>query len=248
MDTISESDTDAFGDAVSPSLYVAREATERALAELVDCALEPARPVVLVGPPGVGKSLLLRLAGKRVDDVRARIFIPYPSLDPDDLCSWILNGLGSARFEDPVFAFEGYLGHLRETGSVILLMVDDVHAMPLETTRWLGRRTVTSKGEFRLIASALQGRSFEETIALLGPACETVLMESPMQPDESSHYIRERLRLSGALGSTRSRFDRTTVAELHRLSGGNPRELNAAAARLLRPSFISGSARNTARA
>jgi hypothetical protein len=60
-------------------------------------------------------------------------------------------------------------------------------------------------------------------------------MEAAMQPDESTDYIRERLRHASAPEITRARFDPATVAELHRLSGGNPRELNSAAARLLGP-------------
>jgi general secretion pathway protein A len=226
---------DPFGDTVSPSLYVARKATERALIELVECGTEPARPAVLLGPPGIGKTLLLRHVEESIPGIGYRVFLAYPSLDIDGLCAWIVNGLGSPRFEDPVFAFEACLAHLREVGSALLLLVDDLRAMPLETVRWLSRRALTSKGELRLIASALNDRHSLEKIAPLGPACETVLIESPMQPDESTRYVRERLELAGAPESTRARFDQTTVAELHRLSRGNPRELNAAAARLLMP-------------
>ena len=69
MDATLEPDLDPFGDCVSPALYVMREATERALAELADCGLEPARPVVLVGPPGIGKSLLLQLTRKNLGEI-----------------------------------------------------------------------------------------------------------------------------------------------------------------------------------
>ncbi len=226
---------DPFGDVSSPLLYVMRAATERALAELVDCGIEPARPAVLVGPPGIGKSLLLHVAGKSISGGGPRAFVSYPALDTEDLCCWILDELRSPRFEDPVFAFEAYLGHLRVIGSAFLLLVDDLHLMPTETLRWLGRLVVSSKGEFRFIGSAINDPHSDEKIASLGPTCQKVLIESPMQQDESSRYVHERLHLAGATEAIRALFDRTTVAELHRLSGGIPRALNAAAARLLQP-------------
>jgi len=224
---------DPFGDTVNTALYVAREATEHSLAALVVCAREPARPAVLVGPPGIGKSLLLRLAEQRLEGIGPRVFLPYACLDPDGLCTWILDRLRSPRFEDPVFAFEAYLSHLREIGSGLLLLLDDFFTMPLETVRWLGRCALNSKGELRLIASALDDPRSHERIASLGPGCETILLESPMQPGESTEYVHERLRQAGAPEAARSRFDPATVAELHRLSEGNPRELNSTAARLL---------------
>jgi type II secretory pathway predicted ATPase ExeA len=141
--------------------------------------------------------------------------------------------LRSTRFQNSVFAFEAYLAHLRETGSGILLLVDDLSAMPLESVRWLARLAANSKGELRLIASASDDPASAERIALLGSACEAILHRSPMQDEESQAYVLERLRRARVSGVTRALFDPSTVAKLHDLSGGNPRELNAAAARLL---------------
>jgi type II secretory pathway predicted ATPase ExeA len=239
--------TDPFGDTVNPSFYVPREATERILAELMDCGSEPAHPAVLVGPPGVGKSLLLRLVGKRLEGLGLRVSLVHPALDTEGLCLWILEGLGGTRFQDPVFAFEAYLAHLRESGSGILLLVDELYAMPLDSVRWLAHCVANSKGELRLIASALDEPSSAEKIALLGPACETILHGSPMYSDESQEYVRERLHHAGAPEATRALFDPSTVADLHERSGGNPRELNAAAARLLRIAADSKKALPTAR-
>jgi type II secretory pathway predicted ATPase ExeA len=212
---------------------VVRAATERALAALSECACEPARPAVLVGPPGTGKSLLLRLAAERLvgtHGIEARAFLDYPLLDIPGLCMWVFDGIRSPHFEDPVYVFESYLGHLRAKGSSLLLVIDDLSGMPLETVNWLARHAAASKGELRLIAAALDLPSAYERIARLGPACETILMDFPMQAEESSEYVRERLRHADAPERTQARFDPATVSELHRISGGNPRELNTAAA------------------
>jgi hypothetical protein len=146
---------------------------------------------------------------------------------------WVLDGLRSPEFEDPVFAFEAYLGHLRETGSCLLLLIDELSGMPLETVRWLGHLIANSKGELRLIATALENPLAYERIMPLGPACETIVLDSPMQPEESAEYLHRRLQRANAPEGIRDRFDPATVAELHRISGGNPRELNTAAVRLL---------------
>jgi type II secretory pathway predicted ATPase ExeA len=218
---------------VNPAFYVPRAATERILASLIDCGSEPTRPAVLVGPPGVGKSMLLRIAGERLEGPGLRVSPVLPALDAEGLCLWILEDLQSDRFQDPVFAFEAYLAHLREIDSGIILLVDDLYAIPLEAMRWLAHRVANSKGELRLIASAADDPDSTERIALLGPACEVILHGSNMQVDESQAYVRERLRHAHAPGLTRALFDSSTVADLHEQSGGNPRELNAVATRLL---------------
>jgi type II secretory pathway predicted ATPase ExeA len=224
---------DPFGAAVTPSFYVPREATERVLAELLECGSAMARPAVILGPPGIGKSLLLQLVARRLEGDGLHVFLAYPSLNTEDLCTWILERLDAPRFEDPVFAFEAYLCHLREAGASLLLLIDDLSEMPLETVRWLGRCLLNSKGELRLIASALDDLRYQERIVPLGPACETILLEAPMKLSESTKYLRERLNHADAPEATEARFDSATIAELHRCSGGNPREFNSAAAKLL---------------
>ncbi|MBW2399330.1 MAG: AAA family ATPase [Deltaproteobacteria bacterium] len=233
MDANSNLPIDPFGAAVMPSLYVAREATERVLAELLACGRATARPAVILGPPGIGKSLLLQLVAERLEGNGSKVFLAYPGLDTEGLCAWILDRLEGPRFDDPVFAFEAYLCHLREIDSSLLLLIDDMSAMPLATVRWLGRRALNSKGELRVIASVLDDLRSQERIVPLGPACETILLEAPMKLSESTKYLRERLHHAGASEATGARFDSDTIAELHRCSGGNPREFNSAAAMFL---------------
>jgi type II secretory pathway predicted ATPase ExeA len=233
LDTNPNLHIDPFGDAVVPSLYVAREATERVLAELLDREGAMPDPAVILGPPGIGKSLLLQILAERLAGDGPCVLLTYSFLDSDGLCSWILDHLGSPRFEDSVFAFEAYLHHLRENDSSLLLLIDDLSAMPLETVRWLGGCILNSKGELRLIASTLDQPLSQERIVPLGPACEMILLEAPMQASESAEYIRERLQQAGAPEATRARFDSAAIAKLHRCSGGNPRDLNSAAAAFL---------------
>jgi type II secretory pathway predicted ATPase ExeA len=225
--------TEPFGDTVNQSFYVPRAATERVLAALIECGREPARPAVLVGPPGVGKSMLLRIAGERLAGPELRVSPVLPAFDAEGLSLWILEDLQSERFDDPLFAFEAYLAHLRAVDSGILLLVDDLYAMPLDAMRWLAHQIANSKGELRLIASAADDPDSTERIALLGPACEVILHDSKMEDDESHAYVRERLLHARAPGITRAVFDASTVSDLHARSGGNPRELNALATKLL---------------
>ena len=58
---------DPFGPSANPSAYVACEASERARA-ILERSLDQGRVGALLGPPGHGKTLLLRLLGGREEE------------------------------------------------------------------------------------------------------------------------------------------------------------------------------------
>ena len=55
----------AFGETANPDEYIPRPACEEALAELERTVFDQEEPCALIAPPGMGKSLLLRVFAKR---------------------------------------------------------------------------------------------------------------------------------------------------------------------------------------
>lgn len=230
----SASGSDPFGLTPNPAAYVPREASERALAQLLEAVERGDRPAVLIGPPGLGKTLLLHVLARRVGHELHVAYVPNPALDPEGLCRWVLAALGSPAVSEPVTTLEGLLDGLRERDSALLLLVDDVGTLPIETASWLSELCARSRGALRVAIAALEDSEPDREVLLaLGPV-RPVPMDAPMSAHESEAYVAGRLRAAGAPEALRERFDRATIGRLHRLAGGNPRELHWAAIALLR--------------
>ena len=97
----------AFGETANPAQYVPREATEHALLAL-ERAVRCGRCAALTAPPGLGKSLLLRLLEKRLARDFQCVFLPYGALSTSDLCNWTLGLLGETAGDDPLASLLRY--------------------------------------------------------------------------------------------------------------------------------------------
>ena len=76
---------DPFAIAPDPDSYVPRQATEEVLAALASYLRVGATQVALCGPPGIGKTLLLRVVGARLESHFRVVHVPYPILSAEDI-------------------------------------------------------------------------------------------------------------------------------------------------------------------
>lgn len=221
---------DPFDPVASAEAYVPREATEEAYTALRSCVFEDARIGVLAGPAGLGKTLLLRRLGAEAPSRGLEaIYLPYADLSPEGLARWALSTQGAESLEDTAGLLGACLQHLRSEGSGMLLLIDDASALPVETARWLVELAARSQGTLRVALALLDGPEGEPVIEALGSAADVTLLAQPMSHTETRAYLEARLRASGAPSAQRALFDEARVAELHRMSRGNPRRLQAAA-------------------
>jgi type II secretory pathway predicted ATPase ExeA len=223
---------DPFGPSANPSAYVACEASERARA-ILERSLDQGRVAALIGPPGHGKTLLLRLLGGREED-RARVaYVPFCTLEFGELCALVLNAIGIARPGPPREALAAVTRELAPRGGVVIL-VDDAHAMSDACASELAALYEELGGALRIALAAVQGAAGQRVVRAFGSKIDVVLLAGGMTGRESRRYVEMRLAYGGARPEIVAAFDEATIDALHRASQGVPRRLNQAAEDVVR--------------
>jgi len=223
---------DPFGPSANPSAYVACEASERARA-ILERSLQGGRVAALMGPPGHGKTLLLRLIGGRQEE-RARVaYVPFCTLEFDELCAVVLNAIGVMRTESPRDALMAAARDLAPRGGVVIL-VDDAHGMSDACAAALAALYHELAGALRIALAAVQGPGAQRVFRAFGSAIDVVLLAEGMTGRECRRYVETRLAYGGARPEIVAAFDEATIEALHRASQGVPRRLNQAAETVVR--------------
>lgn len=211
-----------------------RPATERALSELARAALDGGAPVALTGPLGLGKTLLLRVLAGRLAPRAQSIYLPYPALPPEGLCTWALRELGLPESANPEAALLSHARALAEAGRVLVVLLDEGAGLPVASARGLVDLCAESRGALRLVVAASDGVATGSVLAALGAGAQEVRLRAPMSAAETAAYVARRLARAGAAPALRARFGSRELARLQAASGGVPRRVHALAARLAR--------------
>jgi type II secretory pathway predicted ATPase ExeA len=226
---------DPFADHPNPAYYVARDASDGAFADLLECVGRPDLPAALLAPPGLGKTLLLRMLANRLPPALRGVYVPNPVLSPAELCAWTLGCLGSPPWPDPISVLGAYADHLAERGGALVWLVDDAHSLPEETARWLGHVLARARGALRLVIAAVEDER-AKSLPALGPMVRIDALAQPMHPGETARYVFGRLdrasgastkRAAGIEADLRARCQAALDA-IHEQSAGVPREVSVA--------------------
>jgi len=222
---------DPFAIQADPALYVPRRATEEALDELERSLAGASQGAVcFTGPPGIGKSLLLRVLAAELGERYTTAYLPYARLPAGGLWMCVATELGLEAGRDPKRAVRRLLGELATARRMLLLQVDDASALPAETLYDL-LAFARSEPALRLLLT------WSDTESLSGPLPDdlpVVRLEAPMTRAETQDYVKARLAGSGAPRALADRFDSATTARLHRESAGNPLRLHGLAVAIAR--------------
>jgi type II secretory pathway predicted ATPase ExeA len=238
----------AFSETVDPSAYVPREATEAVLSSLHGWAERDGVGTTLgalVAPPGLGKTLLLRVLELRINDRRnptdespRALYLPYAGLQLQDLCAWVYGLLGrsprSAEGKaDSRAALDALLSLARNADDPFFLLMDDADSMPQETVQALVEGLPRERSPLRILMALGQDGKSSRLLAALDPleTFETVL-KPPMSEKETSNYVRSRMRWAGLGENEMSRLDAQAISRIQTLSGGVPRRVHSIAASL----------------
>jgi type II secretory pathway predicted ATPase ExeA len=213
----------AFRETADPHSYVARDATEEVLAQLLSSVMASRGPVVFNAKPGLGKTILLHVLAERLVGHARCVFLPYGALSLDDLCAWSLGRMGEARGRKPVQALLSIARQLAEDGQVLTLLIDDACGLPLESARQLRALWKVAKGGLQLVLTLPDDAKGDRVFAALGPECSRVRLASPMSVEETGDFVRGRLAHAGVPKVSQNRFDRACATWIHSQSGGVPR-------------------------
>ena len=225
---------DPFGPSANPDAYVPSEASEAARHSLEE-SLDAGRTAALVGPPGHGKTMLLRLLGAREEGRGARVaYLPFSSLAPSDLYALILDALGADRSAGTsIQSLDAVLIEAGLRGGVTLLL-DDAHGLDTSAARSLADLVQRQRGRLRLALAALEGDEALRVFQAFGDAIDVVSFDGTLSEAEARRYVETRLAYGGARPELVTRFDDETLAEIYQLSHGVPRKLNQAAQDVVR--------------
>jgi type II secretory pathway predicted ATPase ExeA len=221
---------DPFSDSPDPSFYVPRDATEEALAALLDCVRAPGRHALLLASPGAGKTLLLHVLATRLPPELRAVYVPNPRLTPAELCAWTLGRLDSPRWPDPMAVLRAYAAHRAQCGGALVWLIDDANRLPAETARWLAEAATRADGGLRLVFAADEEAG--EGLAALRDLVRIDALSKPMRPPEIAQYVFERLYRARASDALRERCA-AALDTIRETSGGIPRAVNAACERLV---------------
>ena len=195
---------------------------------------------LVIGPPGMGKSLICRMlknhfAGKREVIVFGDAMLETPASLQRYLLSRLdrIRGVSAAATDhhDPQLAIIERIANSSKEFAGLLLLVDEAQELSpevLDTIRIL-TNTMTNDGRPRVSAVLAGGPKLDETLSL--PSLEALVQRvatrcyvHPLSSDETVHYVREVLRCCG--GWDESQIEESAIRSIHRACSGVPRLVN----------------------
>ena len=219
------------------------------LSALLHVAAHDEGIITLVAEVGSGKTLLARLMISRLGTEICAVYLANPCFSRDEIIAAIARDLGLTGLSE---SMEGKLAFLQQellrrhaSGQRVLLVIDEAHAMPVESLE-----------EIRLLSNLETGQHKLVNIMLFGqPELDAILTEPrlrqvrdrvihrfelpPLLADEASAYIDHRLRAAGWRGARL--FSAAALARLVKASDGRARRINLLADKALLAAYAQGS-------
>ncbi len=190
--------------------------------------------MVLAGPAGTGKTLLLRVLLQEIGTEKISVVLTNPVLSPAGLLHQMLLELGfkidAAIGEANLLAtFQEFLLNLAAKDKDILVIVDEAQNIPLETLEYLRMLSNIETNQRKLLQILLTGQPElvdlleDPRLAQLSQRIAVYERLRPFSAVETMEYVNYRLAKAGRGDLVLGFLAKKT---LYRLTGGVPRLVN----------------------
>jgi type II secretory pathway predicted ATPase ExeA len=232
-----------FGRTPDPAYLYESDQHREALARL-EYAVEEKDLALLTGGIGSGKTTLSRALIDRIGESRPVVLLINPRLTPSQLLRSIASSLGltPSRFRDRLLdQIHDLLDRLHEQQREPVLILDEAQLIPRKDTfdeiRLLTNFQLDDQNLLSVLLIGqpeLEGRLERPAYAALNQRIGLRYRLGPLSLADTNAYLEHRIRVAGG---TRSPFTAEAVREIHRVSGGVPRLINAVATTSLLDAF-----------
>lgn len=218
------------------------------LAALLHVAAHDEGITTLVAEVGSGKTLLARLMINRLPPTVCVAYLANPCFSRDEIIVAIARDLGltslPVSIEAKLAALQQELLRRHAGGQRVLLVIDEAHAMPVESLEEVRLLSNLETGQHKLINIMLFGQPELDTL-LAEPRLRQVRDRvihrfelPPLQTNEVSAYIDHRLRAAGWQGA--GLLSAAAMVRLVKASEGRARRINLLADKALLATYAQG--------
>lgn len=206
--------------------------------------------VKISGEVGSGKTMLCRVLMERLPESVVIIYLANPSLSREDILYALADELGieiadNSRAATVMRALQEKLVALYAEGKQVVVLIDEAHAMPMETLEEIRLLSNLESNRHKLLQLVLFGQpELNETLARadMRQLRERITHNFNLEPlvhEDIAQYLDFRMRAAGYHGP--SVFAPEAIKRIAKVSEGLTRRVNILADKALLASFASGS-------
>ena len=205
--------------------------------------------VKISGEVGSGKTMLCRVLMERLPASVVIIYLANPSLSREDILYALADELGievpeNSRAATVMRALQERLVALYAEGKQVVVLIDEAHAMPMETLEEIRLLSNLESNRHKLLQLVLFGQpELNETLARadMRQLRERITHNFNLEPlvhDDIAQYLDFRMRAAGYHGP--SVFAPESLKRIAKVSEGLTRRINILADKALLASFANG--------
>ena len=226
-----------FLDNVNPQFFFRTEAHEDAYIKMKKCIDEDIAVGLTTALSGTGKTLLTQILLGELEPRRYEpvLVLAYPGMNRTGLLREIASEMGIEPFPDRcpmqriMSSIQDRIVKLHKEGRKLVVIVDECHFLGVDALQMVRTLSNIELPQKKLVTILLFG---EDTfLTKMGrPGYASIFNRMfvrarlrPLNVAETRQYIKFRCLVSGGLASV---FGDDFFAEVHRLSGGIPRDIN----------------------